>query len=117
MLRLKDLTQRKYTGRVCTYFEVQVRTGEAAPGKPQSITARFAKQEQNANQWQMQVVLQRTRDKDHDVYQFDYVMPKADVPLELIAATGLKYFQLYLKDEIEGKQLLDFCLGDVLEGM
>ena len=44
-------------------------------------------------------------------------MPKDNLPLELICATGLKYFQLYLKEEIQAKSNLDFELGDILTGM
>ena len=32
-------------------------------------------------------------------------------------ATGLKYFQLYLKEEIQTKSGYDFALGEILRGM
>ena len=44
-------------------------------------------------------------------------MPKSGLPLELIAATGLKYFQLYLKEEIQNKTNFDFALSELLRGM
>ena len=69
------------------------------------------------NEWRMRIVLDKTRDADSQVYTFGYIMPKSNLPLELIAATGLKYFQLYLKEEIQTKSEYDFMLGDVLKGM
>ena len=59
----------------------------------------------------------KDQDADSQVYTFGYIMPKSNLPLELIAATGLKYFQLYLKEEIQTKSEYDFMLGDVLKGM
>lgn len=117
MLLMRQLLQRNYTGKVCTYFEVRVQY-EVTNGQSHYITACYTRQGTEEQHWVMQVVLPRTRDKDHDVYQFDYIMPRQNnIPLELVAATGLKYFQLYLKDEVSQKQLLDFCIGDMLEGM
>ena len=65
----------------------------------------------------MTIVLDRTRDADSQVYSFDYIMPKSGLPIGLIAATGLKYFQLYLKEEIQTKSGYDFALGEILRGM
>ena len=65
----------------------------------------------------MQIIFDRTRDKDTEVYNFNYIMPRSNLPLELIAATGLKYFQLYIKEEIQLKSNLDFELGEILKGM
>ena len=85
------------------------------------VLAQFAKVVQgdtaNSNEWRMCVVLDRTRDKDSEVYSFGYVMPRNNLPLELIAATGLRYFQMYLKEEVQSKTNMDFYLGSILEGM
>lgn len=113
-LRLKDLEQRVYDGRYCTRFEVPVRYGDK-----KCLLAQYTRipREGNGEEWNMRLVLERTRDKDSEVYNFGYVMPKSNLPLELIAATGLRYFQLHLKEEIQNKTMMDFALGEVLEGM
>lgn len=122
MIRLRDLQNRVYSGKQCIRFEVTV------PWKENDeLTARFQRAKsipENATctaysgcMWEMQLVVPRTRDKDSEVYNFSYIMPKNNLPLELIAATGLKYFQLYLKGEVESKVALDFSLGEMLEGM
>lgn len=114
MLKLKDLENRVYRGKECIRFEYIIQKEDRINNKPELI-ATFKKVVEN--EWQMQIVFNRTRDKDHDVYNFAYIMPKSGLPLELIAATGLRFFQLTLKEEIQNKSNLDFALGDVLQGM
>lgn len=116
MLRLKDLQNRVYSGKQCVRFEVPVQVVDN-----KYVLAQFMKVVQgdtaNSNEWRMCVILDRTRDKDSEVYNFSYIMPRNNLPLELIAATGLRYLQLYLKDEIQSKTNMDFYLGSILEGM
>ena len=112
MLTLKDLENRIYSGRICVGFDYVLKDEK---GKPQ-FEARF-KHGDEMNHWNMNIVLGRTRDTDSQVYNFSYVMPRAGLPLELIAATGLKYFQLYLEEEIQAKVNYDFMLGEILKGM
>lgn len=110
MLKLKDLQNRVYSGRECIRFEVPVPIGDN-----KFVLAQFAKPAYCT--WDMRIVLNRTRDKDSEVYTFSYIMPKDNVPLELIAATGLKYFQLYLKEEVQTKSGMDFAIGEMISGM
>ena len=118
MLRMKNLLNRVYDGKRCVRFEVQIpvsdnhfqlATFENVPN--------VVGDHDGSNEWQMRVIMDRDRDKDSDVYKFRYVMPKSGLPLELIAATGLKYFQLYLKNEVQQKSNMDFVIGTMLEGM
>lgn len=111
MLDLKQLVNRIYKGKDCVAFDYEL-TNEKGE---QMLQARYALI--GTNEWQMRIVFDRTRDADSQVYTFGYVMPKSGLPLPLIAATGLRYFQLYLKEEIQTKQLIDFGIGEVVEGM
>lgn len=114
MIKFKDLQNKVYSGKTCIRFEYAIMIGE------QYVYAKFEKQTGHMaqpNEWNMQIIFGRTRDKDSEVYNFGYVMPKDGIPLELIAATGLKYFQLQLKEEIQAKSNLDFQLGEILQGM
>ena len=110
MLKFKDLMNRVYSGKECVRFEVTLPIDDN-----KFILAQFAKPTYCT--WNMCVILNRTRDKDTEVYNFEYIMPRDNLPLELIAATGLRYFQLYLKEEVQTKIDYDFALGDVLRGM
>ena len=112
MIVLKDLQNRIYSGKQCIGFDYIAKNekGEA------QFEARFRTGAEK-NEWKMQIIFDRTRDKDSEVYSFGYIMPRSGLPLELIAATGLKYFQLYLKEEIQKKMNNDFFLGEILKGM
>lgn len=112
MLTLKDLNNRVYSGKICSEFSYNLKDEKGN----QKLKANFCRGKEE-NEWQMCIVLDRTRYADSQVYTFGYIMPKSNLPLELIAATGLKYFQLYLKEEIQTKSEYDFMLGDVLKGM
>ena len=112
MLSLGDLKNRVYSGKQCMRFECMF----MAEDKP-IIAAFERKKSVESNEWNMRVIIDRTRDKDSDVYNFGYIMPRSDLPLELIAATGLKYFQLYLREEVQTKSLMEFSIGEMLEGM
>ena len=115
MIHLKDLKNRVYDGKHCIRFEVPIH-----PYAKNYTLAQFTNvQNENSvgNEWCMRVVLGRTRDKDSEMYNFGYIMPKDNLPLELIAATGLKYFQLYLKEEIQMKSNMDFAIGEITSNM
>ena len=112
MILLRDLTNRVYRGKTCMRFEYNIKSDE-----DNYIVANFTRKGNNLAEWNMQIILKRTSRKDSDVYNFGYIMPRENLPLELIAATGLRYFQLYLKDEIQQKSNLDFALGEIVRGM
>lgn len=116
MIKLKDLDRRGYVGPKCTEFDYIVRDEKNVA----IIKAEFHSRGYligSTKEWSMRVVTERTRDADSQVYRFDYSMPKENLPLELIAATGLKFFQLYLKREMDEKMSLSFAIADVTEGM
>lgn len=114
MIKFRDLQNKVYSGKTCIRFEYALMVND------QYVIARFERQmksEHAPNEWNMQIIFGRMRNKDSEVYNFGYVMPKTTVPLELVCATGLKYFQLHIKEEVQAKSNLDFMLGDILQGM
>lgn len=111
MITFKDLKNKVYRDKMCTRFECEIVL------KDKIAIANFDKCSGESPSWNMQIVLGRTRDKDSDVYNFSYVMPREGLPLELIAATGLRFFQLYLKDEIQLKTEIEFEIGELVRGM
>lgn len=111
MIFLKDLTNRVYSGKECFRFDYEFIANE------KRVVANFERNIENKAEWNMHIVFGRTRDKDSEVYNFGYIMPRGDLPLELIAATGLRYFQLYIQQEIQQKSNLDFVLSEITRGM
>ena len=63
MLTLKDLDNRVYSGKICSEFSYILKDDK---GKPK-FKANFTRG-QEENEWQMRIVLDRTRDaeKRHD---------------------------------------------------
>lgn len=116
MLKLKKLVNRIYEGKDCIRFEYEVIEYDGNK-KCSCFIARYQRSSEDAKQWRMQVVLPRDRDCDSQVYTFDYILPKESMELTLIAAIGLKYFQLKLKEEIQQKSNWDFVLGELLKDM
>lgn len=111
MVDLKQLVNRAYKGKGCVAFDYELSNEKGE----QLLKASYALV--GENEWQMRIVFDRTRDADSQVYTFRYVMPKSGLPLTLIAATGLRYFQLYLREEIQTKQLIDFSIGEATKEM
>ena len=109
---LRQYENRVYSGKQCTGFDYRVRDEK----NKVLFEARWRKGTEQ-NEWNMTVVLDRTRDADSQVYNFGYVLPKAGMSLEMIAAIGLKYFQLYLKEELQRKMEFDFVIGELTKGM
>lgn len=119
MLKLKELKNKQHNAdRQCVGFEYVVEDTSRHPNDPNRFCfiARWRKGVEPA-EWNMQVILGRTRDADSQVYNFGYILPREGLDLVLIAATGLKYFQLYLQQEIQMKSNFDFVLGDLLKDM
>ena len=112
MLTQKELECKEYKGKELIAFKYVQRDKDGN----KRWEAQYNKGEQ-PNEWNMVVVLGRTRDADSQVYNFGYIMPKSKLPIELVAATGLKYFQLYLKQELEQKMAMDFEIGEITDGV
>lgn len=93
------------------------------PSKPDYDTdshcfmARYLRSKKDPKVWRMQIVLPRDRDCDSQVYTFDYILPREGIDLCTIAAIGLKYFQMKLKEEIQSKSNFDFTIGELLKDM
>ena len=118
MLSLKDLQNRVYSGRECVEFSYDVVDISRAPNdKERNCFRAIWRKGEEYNEWHMRVIIDRTRDADSQVYNFGYIMPRSGLPLELIAATGLRYFQMYIQQEVQMKSNWDFVLGDILRGM
>ena len=112
MIHLKNLMNRVYSGTSCIRFEYEFEIDQN-----KTIVAVFKRLSDNANTWKMSIVLDRTRDKDSEVYNFMYALPKENVTLELVAAIGLRYFQLHIKEEVQKKSEMDFIIGEIIEGV
>ena len=111
MLKQSDLVNRINVNGICVDFDYILTIDDSR------IRFRFVRDKNQPLVWNMMVVLKRTRDADSQVYNFSYQLPKSNMDLTMVAAIGLRYFQLYLKEEIQLKSSIDFALGEVTNGM
>lgn len=114
MIKQSDLVNRMNIDGVCVDFDYIINIEDLR------IRCRFSRNN-NADYelptWLLIVLLKRDGVKDSEVYNFSYQVPKANMDLTMVAAIGIKYFQMYIKKEIESKTGLDFVLGDITNGM
>ena len=108
MISQKELN-KIYRDKKCVAFDYVI----DIEGK--AIDIRFKKRE--SKQWNVRIVLDKTDTRDSNVYEFDYILPKENMDIVMIASIGLRYFQMCLKEEIQTKMNLDFALGEITEGM
>lgn len=111
MIRQSDLVNRANINGVCVDFDYILNVNETR------IRCRFTRDKNQLSVWNMMVVIKRTRDADSQVYNFGYQLPKENMDLTMVTAIGLRYFQLYLKEEVQLKSNIDFTLGEITNGM
>ena len=111
MIKQSDLVNRMNANGMCVDFDYIFDIDKT------HVRCRFTRDENEPLIWNLMVVLKRTRDADSQVYNFGYKLPKPGMNLTMVAAIGLKYFQLYLKEEVQLKSNMDFILGEITNGM
>lgn len=111
MIKQSDLKNRACVDGNCIDFDYILNIDE------KRIRFRFTRDKDNLTVWNMMVIIKRTRDADSQVYNFGYQLPKENMDLTMVTAIGLKYFQMYLKEEVQMKSNLDFALGEITNGM
>ena len=115
VLELKDLENRIYDGKKCVGFDYIPRDEK----NKQQLEARFRLGAQD-NEWKITVIIEAAETAmilNNGVYRFRYNMPRANLPIMLIAATGLRCFQAILKREIQIKSDCDFMIGEITRDM
>lgn len=110
MIKRSDIENRVYDNNICTRFYTKIYVDGI-----EKLEAKFSRMD--AKMWKMSIIFDRDRDADSQIYNFIYVIPTESMSLEKIAAFGLKFFQLKLKEEIQNKSMVDFAIGETLEGM
>lgn len=111
MIKQSDLVNRMNINGMCVDFDYILKSDDVR------IRCRFTRDKNQPLIWNLMVVLKRTRDADSQVYNFGYQLPKSNMDLTMVTAIGLKYFQLYLKEEVQLKSNMDFVLGEITNGM
>lgn len=119
MINAADLKNRENTEvrKICVRFEYTAQLGDNVRQK--FIFTRQATDVPSDLDkiWLMETYVPRTQNKDTEHYYFTYVLPRAEMPLELVCATGLRYYQMQLKEEVQIKSNIEFELGQLIGDM
>lgn len=114
-IKLKDLELRVYDGKECKGFTYFLNTGERTKQRFDFELVEDEASQYPGLEWRMLTLIPRNGIHDTQVYGQHFVAPRKGIPLETIAAMGLKYFQHHIEEEIQLKSNLDFSLGVILE--
>lgn len=115
-MELKELKNRKYNGNDCVGFTYDV----ISEDDDIALTFEFCRSiesEYHKRKWHVFTKFFRTGIADTQCYYIEFELPRDNLPLTLICATGLNYFLLYLRGEIQQKQAVDFIIGDITRNM
>lgn len=111
MIKQSDLVNRYSINNMCVDFDYYLYVDETR------IRCRFTRDKDQPLVWTMAVIIKRTRDADSQCYNFNYQLPKSNMDLTMVTAIGLKYFQLYLQEEVQLKSNMNFTIGEITNGM
>lgn len=117
MIKLKDLKNREYKDKECVAFQYDLDLGKDDRAQEMYLQFHFQRTAKDSNVWILTTKIARVEVADSQCYYIGYEMPRSGLPLELICATGLRYFKLQMQNEIQLRTNIDFSIGTVTEGM
>lgn len=109
MITAKDIVLREYKDKECIAFTVLIKLDEK----------HFAVRYENIydNTWGFITTLtDYAKHAAPQVYAFKYTVPKSNMPLEMIAAIGLSYWQDSVMEEVQLKNELAFKINEMVNG-
>ena len=119
MIKMNELVEKVYINKVCVQFTYNVKDDDGNV----IIRTVFKRRLDNdldalANilDWQVMVIFDRTENADTQFYYYYFTMPKVGMKLEQVAGFGLFVFQYGLKNEIQSKMIIDFAIGEAING-
>lgn len=117
MIKLAELKGRKYEGKKCVSFEYDLVVDESN-GKQLKVDFEYQDKDSLGQViWDAKMFIKKTEMLDSQTYHVQYMIPRENLPLELIAAIGLRYLQTIMKDEIQKKMQIDWAISHTVEGM
>ena len=112
MIKRKDIQFRRYEGKECVGFEVEVETEEG-------ITHTFTFRKLAETTWRISYIdaigIQVPGFSPFNPWALEYDMPTFNYTLELVAATGLMHYNSCITELIQKKQILQYALIDMLK--
>ena len=112
----KELFNRRYDNdtKSCIGFEynLQIEKEDGLPDVLQFYFNRLAEK-----YWEVSVISKKASIGELRAYSCQYEIPVKSMVLEMVAAIGLTNIQYLLKQEVQYKSMIDFCIGDAVSNM
>lgn len=114
MIKTKDLISRHYIKKDCCSFQYILKMQEENP-----IIVQFERKFENempTKFWKLSMIFDNERNLKHCFTAY-FEMPKINVPLELVCATGLLQIRYYISSCLEYYSEASIEISKGLEGM
>lgn len=117
MITLKELVNRQYIEKVPVSFDYLLNNDEPQAFGSDKLRFHFERLNLTGNTWRVSLVMQPTDNSERRLFEQVYEPPKSNLPLEMVAASGLIMIKYQMAELAQSCSLLDFLLGETIKGM
>lgn len=118
MINLNEITNRKYEGKEPISFEYVLKNLDGQNGTPQELRIWFEKVNpieynipNNPPTYRVFTIINSV------VYEKIFAMPKRNMELIMVVATGLNLLRLTIQEEIAYKEMVSYSIADIIKDM
>lgn len=97
---------------ICFEYHLEVENEQGLPAFVKFYFERIAERS-----WKVKFISEVQKINECKAYSYMFDVPTKSMSLEMIAAFGLRTIQYVLKEELNYKSMIDFCIGDVVRDM
>lgn len=118
MINIKEIVNRKYEGKELVNFEYIIKGIEGPNGEEKELRVWFEK----VNPEVYGIINDKPTYKvftidDGKVYEKIYIIPKSNMSLEMVVATGLNQLKWIFQTEAAHKEILSYTISDIIKDM
>ena len=115
MITPKEIVNRIYDARQPVGFDYFLSNDEPSAFGTDILQFHFEKLA--GLTWRVSLVMAPTLQDTRRLYESIFELPKQNLPLEMVCATGLVCIKYQMANMVQGCSLLDFMLGEQIKGM
>lgn len=117
-ISLKEIENRKYDGNVPVRFEYTVKGLDGPHGETQEMRIWF----ESVNPLAYGLLVGKPAYKvftiiDSVVYEKIFQMPKSEMSLEMVVATGLNLLRVTFQEEAAYKEMVNYTIAEIIKDM
>lgn len=117
MITPKELVNRRNVERQPVGFDYLMPNDEPHAFNTSNLLFHFERLSLDGLTWRVSLVMQPNENSERRLYEAVFDVPKQNLPLEMVCATGLVCIKYQMAELAQGCSLLDFMIGDTIKGM